>query len=184
MSENLNIGTRIDEVTTSTNEDGVNSVIEKYCYNNNESYCDIYGGLYQWNEAMNYNEENSQGICPDGWHIPTVQEWTDLIDYINLNPNYLCNGSNVKSFATNYGWSLNTTECAIGNNQETNNATGFNIYPVGGRYYNTGSISGASLFCYLWLSSPGQYKGFVFRYNYIVSGSERSWGFSIRCINS
>ncbi len=41
-----------------------NGIIEKYCYDNNEANCDIYGGLYQWNEMMQYvTTEGVQGIC-------------------------------------------------------------------------------------------------------------------------
>lgn len=42
-----------------------------------------YGGLYQWDEMMQYSTTPSvQGICPPGWHIPTDGEWTVLIDYL------------------------------------------------------------------------------------------------------
>ena len=51
IAENLNIGTRINGSGNQTN----NSTIEKYCYNDLESNCNIYGGLYQWNEAMQYS---------------------------------------------------------------------------------------------------------------------------------
>lgn len=52
-----------------------NLVIEKYCYSDDSSNCDAYGGLYQWGEAMQYETtEGSRGICPIGWHIPTLQE--------------------------------------------------------------------------------------------------------------
>ena len=38
------------------------------------------GGLYQWPETMAYNtNQGVQGICPSGWHIPTVAEWNTLI---------------------------------------------------------------------------------------------------------
>jgi uncharacterized protein (TIGR02145 family) len=38
---------------------------------NSESYCDIYGGLYQWDEMMQYvTAEKTKGICPTGWHLP------------------------------------------------------------------------------------------------------------------
>ena len=50
MAENLNVGTRIDDPANQTN----NSTLEKYCYDNLESNCDVYGGLYQWNEMMQY----------------------------------------------------------------------------------------------------------------------------------
>jgi len=68
MRENLNIGTRIDGSQNQTD----NGTIEKYCYDDLESNCDIYGGLYQWDEAMQYvTTQGVQGICPAGWHLPT-----------------------------------------------------------------------------------------------------------------
>ena len=75
MVENLNIGTRIDGTTEQTND----SIIEKYCYNDAEDSCNVYGGLYQWAEMLQYaTSEGSQGICPDSWHIPTDLEWCTL----------------------------------------------------------------------------------------------------------
>ena len=56
-----------------------NSIIEKYCNNNNNDNCSEYGGLYQWDEAMQYmQQQGTRGICPPGWHIPTDQEWKVL----------------------------------------------------------------------------------------------------------
>ncbi len=75
MAENLNIGTRIDGANNQTN----NSTIEKYCYSDDDANCDTYGGLYQWNEMMQYvTTEGVQGICPDGWHLPTDDEWKTM----------------------------------------------------------------------------------------------------------
>jgi uncharacterized protein (TIGR02145 family) len=54
-----------------------NSVIEKYCYDDEDANCETYGGLYQWPEMMQYGK-STQGICPDGWHLPTKQEWEAL----------------------------------------------------------------------------------------------------------
>ena len=76
---NLNVGTKVSDVTGQTN----NSVLEKYCYNNDEANCTAYGGLYQWDEAMQYSaSEKAQGICPAGSHIPTDAEWTTLKTYL------------------------------------------------------------------------------------------------------
>jgi uncharacterized protein (TIGR02145 family) len=87
LKENLNIGTRIDGSSDQTN----NSNIEKYCYSNSEANCDVYGGLYQWAEMVQYLNGatnttswnpiptgNVVGICPNGWHIPSDGEWTTL----------------------------------------------------------------------------------------------------------
>ncbi|MBM3436952.1 MAG: hypothetical protein FJY07_12135, partial [Bacteroidetes bacterium] len=50
-----------------------------YCMSDMQLGCDLFGGLYYWNEAMNYVfEPGGQGICPDGWHIPLDLEWQIL----------------------------------------------------------------------------------------------------------
>jgi uncharacterized protein (TIGR02145 family) len=75
MAENLNIGTMISTNTSMSND----NVIQKYCYQNDTAKCNTYGGLYEWNEVMQYvNTSGGQGICPVGWHIPTDAEWTAL----------------------------------------------------------------------------------------------------------
>ncbi len=75
LKENLNVGTMIDSLEDA--ED--NGIIEKYCYRNSIDSCDKYGGLYQWDEMMQYEVQQSiQGICPQGWHIPSDEEWSIL----------------------------------------------------------------------------------------------------------
>jgi len=77
MAKNLNVGVRIDGGTEPTD----NGIIEKYCYDNNEANCDALGGLYQWNEMMQYlTTEGTQGICPPagGWHLPSDEDWKIL----------------------------------------------------------------------------------------------------------
>lgn len=77
MAKNMNIGIMIHKDSVVSNND----IIEKYCYNNSEDSCYHYGGLYEWNEAMEYSvEDGSQGICPEGWHIFTRDEWLNMID--------------------------------------------------------------------------------------------------------
>jgi uncharacterized protein (TIGR02145 family) len=77
MKENLNYGTKIPGGQDMINGNGP----EKYCYDESEQNCSDYGGLYQWNEAMNYNT-SGVGLCPDGWHIPSEA------DFIILNNPY------------------------------------------------------------------------------------------------
>jgi uncharacterized protein (TIGR02145 family) len=75
LKENLNIGEMINGTEDMTD----NGVIEKYCYDNDPDNCEVYGGLYQWNEMMEYTTTpGTQGICPLGWHIPTDNEWKIL----------------------------------------------------------------------------------------------------------
>ncbi len=73
MKENLDIG---DMINASQNQQD-NGIIEKYCYDNNTANCDQYGGLYQWDEMMQYSK-SKQGICPEGWHLPTDVEWMQM----------------------------------------------------------------------------------------------------------
>lgn len=55
--------------------------IEAFVYENDSSKKEEFGLLYTWNVAMNDStKESSQGICPDGWHIPSYIEWQELFD--------------------------------------------------------------------------------------------------------
>ncbi|MBN2172994.1 MAG: T9SS type A sorting domain-containing protein [Bacteroidales bacterium] len=76
FKENLNVGEMIPATQSQTN----NNIIEKYCPVDGEYYCNNFAGaLYQWDEMMNYAyEPQGQGICPDGWHIPTDTDWKVL----------------------------------------------------------------------------------------------------------
>jgi len=64
------------------------------CYDDLEANCAIYGRLYSWATAMGidakYNKEKwngsdvkHQGICPGGWHIPSNDEWDELLIYVD-----------------------------------------------------------------------------------------------------
>jgi len=76
MKENLNVGTKINSSILPRDND----TIEKYCFNNSAYICDnTSGGLYSWDEMMNYTyETGGQGICPNGWHIPDDIDWQIL----------------------------------------------------------------------------------------------------------
>ncbi len=91
MKQNLNVGKQIDSTKAQTNND----TIEKYCYRDLVSNCNVYGGLYQWGEAVNYYHGATdttswdtvpidfiQGICPQGWHIPSIYEFSTLVNYL------------------------------------------------------------------------------------------------------
>lgn len=83
LKENLDVGTMI-ESNSGYDDQTNNGTIEKYCYDNDPNNCNTYGGLYQWNEAMQYViSEGAQGICPSGWHIPPQSEMQTLTTYAN-----------------------------------------------------------------------------------------------------
>lgn len=86
LKENLDAGSMIAGTTDAAD----NGTIEKYCYLDRPENCDKYGGLYIWNEAMKYSTtEGTQGICPDGWHIPTKADYDSLIYTVNEDGNSL-----------------------------------------------------------------------------------------------
>lgn len=75
MAESLRYGTIIP--SDSNQQD--NQIIEAYVYNNELKNIGKYGALYSWFEAMQYNDtEMSQGVCPDGWHVPSHMEWVRI----------------------------------------------------------------------------------------------------------
>ncbi len=87
MAENLNIG---EMVRGRTNQED-DSKIERYCYDNDTTNCDKYGGLYQWAEMMalpsrcntescaDLIQENHQGICPEGWRLLTYNDMYTIV---------------------------------------------------------------------------------------------------------
>lgn len=114
---------------------------------NDESYVNSYGYLYDWDAVM-YKEESSganpsgvQGICPDGWHVPSDAEWTQLEIYMRSEPKYWSGGNPdhlAKALAATWGWEICSEQDAPGNNPTSNNASGFSAVPAG---YNLGSGS-------------------------------------------
>jgi uncharacterized protein (TIGR02145 family) len=79
MTKNLDLGNMIMGNINMMD----NGLIEKYCYDNNIDNCNTFGGLYQWDEMMQYDTiEFSKGLCPEGWHLPNAAEWETLINYL------------------------------------------------------------------------------------------------------
>lgn len=89
MAENLNYGTFIQS-TAPGYEMSDNSIFEKYCWENDEENCDgtetkmKRGAFYEWKEAMQYWDGQPElpvkGVCPQGWHIPSIDEWNILLN--------------------------------------------------------------------------------------------------------
>ena len=92
-----------------------NNVGTAVCYSDNLNNCDQYGRLYSRDAAMDdsrckylsdcdLGNGPIQGICPDGWHIPTVEDMENLVDFIGDNVSrYKSTGS-----TWNYGGGVDT----------------------------------------------------------------------------
>ena len=167
LKENLDVGTRIDGTQEQTN----NSTIEKYCYNDSAINCTKYGGLYQWNEAMQYvRTAGARGICPSGWHIPTYAEFQTLSTTVGGDVNAL------KEIGQGSGAGAGT------------NTSGFSALLSGYRTNYGGYFYYLGINTYFW-SSTGKYTYNAYIMYLSTYGSSiyfdylyKEDGFSVRCV--
>ena len=167
FKDNLNVGEMVLGATAQTD----NAILEKYCYNDDSVKCSIYGGLYQWSEAMGYDTtKGGQGICPPGWHIPTKTEFDTLATTAGGDGNRLKEGG-----------------LGIGFSGMGTNTTGFSSL-VGGLRGTGGSFGSLNAISEYWSST--QYNA-TFDYtmtlyydsgNIIFFTENKAIGFSVRCL--
>jgi uncharacterized protein (TIGR02145 family) len=128
-------------------------------YNNDNINNDIFGKLYNW-----YAVADSRHLCPTDWHEPSDAEWTILETYLIKNGYGFGGGGNniAKSMAATSGWNESTLAGSVGNNQASNNSSGFTALPGGFIHYK-------GLFDYI------GYIGFWWSSSECESGSNNSW---------
>ena len=178
-SDNTNIPPVTDNTAWTT------SITPAYCwYNNDVTYKDTYGALYNWYAA------SAGKLCPTDWRVPSDSDWTILTDYlINNGFGYGNSGDQIgKSLAAKWGWTTSATAGTIGNDQASNNRSGFTAIPEGDRSPINGDfyIPGRNS---TWWSSTAYdtdnawYNGL----SYNLSTANRNYynktgGFSVRCV--
>ncbi len=189
MVENLRTthyadGTAISHITDNTAWANLsdNNTDKAYCYYDNSSAnADIYGALYTWAAVMNgtasstTNPSGVQGICPNGWHLPSALEWEELGLYLGGTWQA---GPKLKEAGTNY-WNPNPG---------ASNSSGFTALPGGKRAHDTGSFEQLGTHGYWW-SSQEQTSAAAEVY-YLESNTDildndnvhKSIGHSVRCI--
>ncbi len=181
MAENLNYA----YTGVPYNYSGYTSESTSWCYNDEPSNCAKYGRLYTWAAAVGKTEEecgyenecnlpsgNIQGVCPEGWHLPSKTEFETLFTAVGGQDSA---GTTLKSTS---GWY---------NDGNGTDAFGFSALPAGGRnyygsYYLEGSIA---LF---WSST--EYDSYYaydmyLDYSYGIAGlgnGYKGYGFSVRCL--
>jgi uncharacterized protein (TIGR02145 family) len=166
MSENLNTGQQVTVLPSN------NGVVEKYCIQNLGSNCDEYGGLYSWDELMEYSSAaGSQGICPSGWHIPTKAEYDDLVAHLGGS---LVAGGKMKETGNDH-WNVNTG---------ATNESGFTAF--GGGYYNSLYIGFKTLANFATSTSTGSEYFHIRLYNASTSTDmltiSKAAFVSVRCV--
>jgi len=122
MAENLKVthyrdGTAIPNLTLKSDWIGTSS--GAYCYyDNDSSSADTFGVLYNW-----YAVDDSRNIAPDGWHVPSDEEWSQLEAYLGNNGH---NGTEGMVLRSSSGW-----YDGISGSDDF----GFNALPAGLRFY-------------------------------------------------
>lgn len=196
MKENLKTttykdGSEILNITSS--EEWLNTTTGGQCaYDNSEYNVDEYGRLYNW-----YAVE-TQKLCPEGWHVPSDEEWTELENYLIDNNYSFANGENdiAKSLAASKGWDISSEENTPGYDMSSNNSSGFSGIPAGARS-DYGNFAHFGKNAYWWTSSVNnsEYDGkedqnsFVWRrrlskgyYELDRWCEDKGYAFSVRCV--
>jgi len=167
MAENLNYD--VPGVTTDV------------CYNNAPDSCAKYGRLYNWATVMNGASSSTlspsgvQGVCPEGWHVPSDAEWTTLENFVGTTA-----GTKLKSTS---GWSHRSGGIS-GNGTDD---FGFSALPGGSRWSNS-DFNDAGYDGYWWSATEYDatnarsrfisfYEDVVERYSYF-----KTILFSLRCV--
>ena len=186
MAENLATtklrdGSIMDLITE--NEEWIKLTTPAYSwyYNDEETYKDPYGALYNWYAV------NSVFLCPVGWHIPSDGEWKQLEKTLKLKEGEIDKegirgnneGGQLKEVGTIYWNSPN-----VG----ATNKSGFTAIPVGHRNWKSGDFIDIGLFG-TWWSSTEKDSSYAWRRTLYYNDdkirrftSHKRDGFTVRCI--
>ena len=173
------------------------------CSDNNSSNCTTYGRLYNWATAMdlpsscNFSncasqvQSKHQGICPNGWHIPSNEDWNKLCRYVDgttgtSSPYHSLTAGRYLRAKT--GWSI-CGPSGLGSFYSCEDTYGFSALP-GGDGGSDGSFYNAGYYGHWWSSSEYEY-GSEHAYNRFMSyrfeefnggGYIKTSLFSVRCV--
>ena len=152
-------------------------------YNDNESYADTYGYLYNW-----YAVDDERGIAPEGWHIASDEEWMELEMALGMSESE----ANSTGFrGTDQGSQLaGNSSLWTSGNLENNGAfgtSGFTALPGGSRH-SDGDYYSVSYGSFFWSSTVysdtnAWYRDLGCKYSDVFrSDNAKSYGFSLRCV--
>lgn len=178
LAENLkttkyNNGTAISLITDNTTWVGTTTAAYSW-YDNDPVNKDVYGALYNWYAV------DTKLLCPVGWHVPTFDEWTTMINYLGGEN---AAGAKLKETGTKY-WSSP--------NDIATNETGFTARPSGGRSHFDGTFGSIGFMCSWWVSSYSEnnqdnaYKIYIYDNKqgaYNIYHNKKT-GISARCIKN
>jgi len=157
------------------------SKIGVWCYYNNDIYNGkIFGKLYNW-----YAVNDTRGLAPDGWHIPSENEWNEFEQFLSNATGLISSdlGGVLKSIGTSQDWNGLWFPPNLG----ATNEFCFSALPGGYRHWN-GGFDDIGLQCALWSSSENDTIGawhWMMVYDRIALGrygGSKVGGFSVRCV--
>ena len=178
MAENLkttsyNDGTAISFVVNNTawlNQDSVAITTSAYYwYENDSTYKDVYGALYNGYTLKTYK------LCPTGWHVPSDAEWSILTDYLGGEG---VAGGKLKEAGYTH-WATPNTGAT--------NETGFNALPGGSRFmdgtFKLGNEGGNWWSSSDYNSERTWFRGMNNNIEFVIKGPlEKPNGISVRCV--
>lgn len=175
MTENLNYGGFVSSTQGQSN----NSIPEKYCYGNIQAKCLTQGGLYTWNELMRYNTyEYAQGLCPNGWHVPTDLEWYGLENFVDPS---VSNPTAIGIRGTDVG-----TKLLVGGNSGVDIIYSGTYYPPDNKFYGSGTFNKFGNYAsssveggFSWMRIFSESQSGIER-----SADSKSLGYAARCIKN
>lgn len=170
MDRNLNVGLKLASASDKPSDNGK---IEKWCFSNADTNCASGGGLYYWDEMMQYsNRAGGQGICPDGWNIPTKTEYGNLIHYLEDPGQAVCDVER---------------DCSsIGTKLKLGGISGLN-FPMSGARSVYGGFSDLDASTCVWTSTPEDHLAWCLSVkaespSAAIYYDHKESGFSVRCI--
>ena len=178
------------------------SSTEPYYYDNNSTSIPLAerGYLYNWPAVMHGQAASNtvpsgvQGICPEGWHVPSDAEWMGLTNYVSSQPEYACGGNPdyiAKALASKLWWNSYSGVCYPGDQGvEPNNATGFAAVPAGS--YLSYGYNDEGLYANFWSATEFEDYPGIARYlgmDYDAPEASHAVGtmshrFAVRCLRN
>ena len=188
MAENLktityNNGTKIPNITGSIEWTKLNS--GAYCwYNNGEGNATIYGALYNWYAV------NTGNLCPDGWRVPSDEEWKYLEGYVDNEyaiDDEIWNKTGLRGFDIAMGLKARSGWDRDGNGLDH---FGFSALPGGERLSGDGRFFLLGFNGFWWTCDEDKtnenkalYRGLIYAYDQMMRYThDKTFGFSVRCI--
>ena len=166
-----------------------------YCYDNDTANCTTYGRLYTWAAAMDsaavfaddgkgcgYEEtctvaDTVRGVCPEGWHLPSRDEWSALETYVSENS------------SDGVGYALKSTSGWTEYDGKTGGSDyfGFGALPAGFRNED-GTFNYVQSDAYFWGSTESRSHDAYYRFLYssetalYTYDNYKSYALSVRCV--